>query len=139
MNKKQIIEQLESLKENSEYSITEDSDSIWEKDVKALNAAIKIIKNVDSNKRNKEIYKKAITKYGLYAQIDMVFEEMSELQKELCKFKRGKSNISNIAEEIADVKIMLEQMELAFDIKDKVKFQKDLKIKRRLEERIKGE
>lgn len=138
MNKKQIIEQLESLKENSEYSITEDSDSIWEKDVKALNAAIKIIKNVDSNKRNKEIYKKAITKYGLYAQIDMVFEEMSELQKELCKFKRGKSNISNIAEEIADVKIMLEQMELAFDIEDKVELQKDLKIKR-LEERIKGE
>ncbi|MBV1816895.1 hypothetical protein ACIR03_02530 [Clostridium cochlearium] len=138
MNKKQIIEQLESLKENSEYSITEDSDSIWEKDVKALNAAIKIIKNVDSNKRNKEIYKKAISKYGLYAQIDMVFEEMSELQKELCKFKRGKSNISNIAEEIADVKIMLEQMELAFDIKDKVELQKDLKIKR-LEKRIKGE
>ncbi|WP_207713253.1 hypothetical protein [Clostridium cochlearium] len=138
MNKKQIIEQLESLKENSEYSITEDSDSIWEKDVKALNAAIKIIKNVDSNKRNKEIYKKAITKYGLYAQIDMVFEEMSELQKELCKFKRGKSNISNIAEEIADVKIMLEQMALAFDIEDKVELQKDLKIKR-LEERIKGE
>ncbi|SQB33421.1 hypothetical protein [Clostridium cochlearium] len=138
MNKKQIIEQLESLKENSEYSITEDSDPIWEKDVKALNAAIKIIKNVDSNKRNKEIYKKAISKYGLYAQIDMVFEEMSELQKELCKFKRGKSNISNIAEEIADVKIMLEQMELAFDIEDKVELQKDLKIKR-LEERIKGE
>lgn len=138
MNKKQIIEQLESLKENSEYSITEDSDSIWEKDVKALNAAIKIIENIDSNKRNKEIYKKAITKYGLYAQIDMVFEEMSELQKELCKFKRGKSNISNIAEEIADVKIMLEQMELAFFIKDKVKSQKDLKIKR-LEERIKEE
>ncbi|WP_242957602.1 hypothetical protein [Clostridium cochlearium] len=138
MNKKQIIEQLESLKENSEYSITEDSDSIWEKDVKALNAAIKIIENIDSNKRNKEIYKKAISKYGLYAQIDMVFEEMSELQKELCKFKRGKSNISNIAEEIADVKIMLEQMALAFDIEDKVELQKDLKIKR-LEERIKGE
>ncbi|BDR84904.1 nucleoside triphosphate pyrophosphohydrolase family protein [Clostridium tetani] len=136
MNKKQIIEQLESLKENSEYSITEDSDPIWEKDVKALNAAIKIIENVDSDKRNKEIYKKAISTYGLYAQIDMVFEEMSELQKELCKFKRGKSNMPNIAEEIADVKIMLEQMELAFDIKDKVEFQKDLKIKR-LEERIK--
>lgn len=136
MNKEQIIEQLESLKENSEYSITEDSDPIWEKDVKALNAAIKIIENVDSDKRNKEIYKKAISKYGLYAQIDMVFEEMSELQKELCKFKRGKNTVDNMAEEIADVKIMLEQMELAFDIKDKVEFQKDLKIKR-LEERIK--
>ena len=130
MNKKQIIEQLESLKENSLTFITEDSDPVWEEDIKALNAAIKIIENVDSSKRNKEIYKKAITKYGLIAQIDMVFEEMSELQKELCKFKRGKSNISNIAEEMADVKIMLEQMELAFNIKDKVEFEKDLKIKR---------
>jgi len=138
MNKKQIIEQLESLKENSLTFITEDSDPVWEEDIKALNAAIKIIENVDSSKRNKEIYKKAITKYGLIAQIDMVFEEMSELQKELCKFKRGKSNISNIAEEMADVKIMLEQMELAFNIKDKVEFEKDLKIKR-LEKRIEGE
>ncbi|RXM53935.1 hypothetical protein DP134_14045 [Clostridium tetani] len=97
-----------------------------------------MIETVDSDKRNKEIYKKAISTYGLYAQMDMVFEEMSELQKELCKFKRGKNTVGNIAEEIADVKIMLEQMELAFDIKDKVKFEKDLKIKR-LEERIEEE
>ena len=60
MNKKQIIEQLESLKENSLTFITEDSDPVWEEDVKALNAGMKIIENVDSNKRNKEIYKKAI-------------------------------------------------------------------------------
>ena len=138
MNKKQIIEQLESLRENSESFITKDSDPVWEEDVKALNDAMKIIENVDSAKRNKEIYKKAISTYGLYAQIDMVFEEMSELQKELCKLKRGKGNIPDIAEEMADVKIMLEQMELAFNIKDKVEFEKDLKIKR-LEKRIEGE
>ena len=64
MNKKQIIEQLKSLKENSESFITKDSDPVWEEDVKALNAAIKIIKNVDSNKRNKEIYKKKDKNYG---------------------------------------------------------------------------
>ncbi|CAM2952075.1 hypothetical protein HAHI6034_05625 [Hathewaya histolytica] len=88
--------------------------------------------------KNKEIYTKAIERYGLNAQIDMVFEEMSELQKELCKFKRGKKTVDNIAEEIADVTIMLEQMQLAFDIKDKVQFQKDLKVKR-LENRLKGD
>ncbi|WP_164968183.1 hypothetical protein [Clostridium tetani] len=54
MNKEQIIEQLESIRENSESFITNDSDQIWEKDVKALNAAIKIIENVDSDKRNEE-------------------------------------------------------------------------------------
>ncbi|BDR71263.1 hypothetical protein K144313037_p20500 (plasmid) [Clostridium tetani] len=51
MNKEQIIEQLESIRENSESFITKDSDPIWEKDVKALNAAIKIIETVDSDKR----------------------------------------------------------------------------------------
>lgn len=133
MENKQIIEQLESLRENSQNSITEDSNPIWEEDVKALNI---ILNELIIKELNRKIYIKAIERYGLRAQIDMVFEEMSELQKELCKFKRGKDTIDNIAEEIADVKIMLEQMELAFDIKDKVQFQKDLKSKR-LENRLK--
>ena len=37
---------------------------------------------------------------------------LAELQKELCKHARGKENRAQIAEEIADVQIMLEQMEL---------------------------
>ena len=40
----------------------------------------------------------------------MVFEEMAELQKELCKSLRGQDNRGYIAEEIADVRIMLDQM-----------------------------
>ena len=60
---------------------------------------------------NKEkIYKKAIGKYGVAAQLDMVIEEMSELTKEICKIKRGKGNYMNLVEEIADVEIMLEQL-----------------------------
>jgi len=50
----------------------------------------------------------------------MVFEEMSELTKELTKFFRGKKDIDKIAEEIADVKIMLEQLEIMFGIEDDV-------------------
>ena len=42
----------------------------------------------------------------------MCMEEMSELQKELCKHARGADNVRQIAEEIADVRIMLDQMEL---------------------------
>lgn len=46
---------------------------------------------------NKEhLYLLALTRYGLNAQIDMAFEEMSELQKELCKYKRGKPNTTAI-------------------------------------------
>ena len=44
----------------------------------------------------------ALTKWGPKAQITMVFEEMAELQKELCKYLRGEKVIENITEEIVD-------------------------------------
>lgn len=58
------------------------------------------------------IYIKALDTYGAQAQTMMCMEEMSELQKELCKHARGADNVHQIAEEIADVRIMLDQMEL---------------------------
>lgn len=59
-----------------------------------------------------EVLQRALDTYGSLPQIVMVFEEMSELQKELCKYLRGKYSPANIAEEIADVEIMLEQLSL---------------------------
>ena len=61
-------------------------------------------------------------------QIIMVFEEMAELQKELSKNLRGKDNINSIAEEIADVEIMIEQMKLLFDIDLDVRKHKMFKL-----------
>ena len=83
----------------------------------------------------RDIYKKALTTYGIDAQITMVFEEMAELQKELCKHLRGKENRIEVAEEIADVEIMLDQMKIYFGIQDAVKVYKDFKLLR-LEERL---
>ncbi|AOY78414.1 hypothetical protein BJL90_15980 [Clostridium formicaceticum] len=65
----------------------------------------------------------------------MVFEEMSELQKELCKALRGNKVTGNIAEEIADVEIMLEQMKLLFGIESLVRANKIYKLER-LDERL---
>lgn len=59
----------------------------------------------------------ALSRYGAQAQIMMVFEEMAELQDVLCKFLRGRvdgDTLANIAEEIADVGIMLDQMAIEF-------------------------
>ena len=53
---------------------------------------------------------KAKSETSYLSLIHIFFEEMSELQKELCKHDRGKDNREAIAEEIADVQIMLEQM-----------------------------
>lgn len=65
----------------------------------------------------------------------MVLEEMSELQKEICKRWRGKDNIKAIAEEVADVEIVLGQLKLMLDIEDLVADYWDEKMAR-LKERL---
>lgn len=80
----------------------------------------------------------ALRCYGGQAQITMVFEEMAELQNALCKFLRGHidgDTLANIAEEIADVGIMLDQMAIEFKVEDPVAEQRAFKV-RRLRSRI---
>lgn len=60
-------------------------------------------------------FQNALDHYGKSPQIAMVMEEMSELQKELCKNLRGADNVPAISEEIADVSIMLDQMKILFN------------------------
>ena len=86
-------------------------------------------------KAGDEVCKRALEVYGSKAQICMVFEETAELQKELCKNLRGKDNIEHIAEEIADVKIMLRQMELLFSCGHSVNAWIEKKLER-LRERL---
>ena len=62
------------------------------------------------------ILKKAIDTYGAEPQLNVAIEELSELIKEICKHKRGADNIEAIIEEMADVYIMLEQMQMIFDL-----------------------
>lgn len=62
-----------------------------------------------------EILRSAIERYGNTYQLIVAMEEMAELTKELSKFFRGAHNEYAIAEEIADVRIMLEQLEIMFD------------------------
>lgn len=74
------------------------------------------------------IYKKAISSFGKVAQMIVAIEECSELQKELTKALRGKVNLLGIAEEIADIEIMLEQLKLIFDNAQEVEKFKNAKI-----------
>ena len=59
---------------------------------------------------------RAIETYGKDMQTIVAIEEMAELQKELTKALRGRPNIENIIEEMADVYIMLVQIRLMYDI-----------------------
>lgn len=66
----------------------------------------------------------AVEKWGAQAQIDMMIEEMSELTKALMKLKRAgedkSQEIENVHDELADVKIMLTQLEHHVFNKDEV-------------------
>ena len=88
------------------------------------------------NKEYREIiYRKAFERFGKFNQITVAIEELSELQKELCKVLRGNMNIENVVEEIADVEIMIEQLHIMFNADrdiDKVKAQKIDRLKCRM-------
>ena len=88
-------------------------------------------------KVNEDLLKKAINTWGKTAQLLMVLEEMSELQKEILKnINRGKDNLDQIVDETADVEIMLEQLKYTFGIHKQVEDRipvKLEKVKARLE------
>ena len=87
------------------------------------------------NKDEKAVLRAAVEKWGKEAQTKMVLEEMSELQKEICKNWRGQNNEDSIAEEIADVEIVLEQLKIIFGCAGKVHAHRIRKMKR-LKERL---
>lgn len=77
----------------------------------------------------------AIEFYGNENQLHVAVEEMAELQKELMKRFRGAHNTEEIAEEIADVEIMMEQLKIIFGIGIRTEKYKEYKMQR-LKERI---
>jgi hypothetical protein len=70
--------------------------------------------------QKRDIFERCLSTWGKTAQICMVFEEMAELQKELCKNLRGRENTPEILDEIADVTILIEQMKILFGISDEI-------------------
>ncbi|HZK52975.1 MAG TPA: hypothetical protein VFC84_02040 [Desulfosporosinus sp.] len=74
------------------------------------------------------IYNSALSTFGIRHQTIKCIEELSELQKELCKQANGDGTKDKVIEEMADVEIMLEQMKIGLCIGaceiDEVKDQK---------------
>lgn len=83
-----------------------------------------------------KVYTNALVTYGKEMQMVVALEELSECQKEICKFLRGFGNAGNLAEEIADATICLEQMRLIFGLNDIACQKMDEKVKR-LDDRLK--
>lgn len=86
-----------------------------------------------------DVFKEAIGRYGRTSQVFMLIEEMAELQDAVCKYNRERVKKSAVIEEIADVRIMLDQLEIIIDApKGKVNAVMSHKINR-LKNRLKLE
>lgn len=106
--------------------------------------------------QNREIikhYLNCLKAYGLFAQMDVAIEELSECIKAICKVKRLSRTVKGmvnqqaaddrtkkqnrayeeLAGEIADVRIMLEQLELFLHLTDECEKQYQDKIRRQME------
>ena len=84
----------------------------------------------------RKILGRAISFYGSEIQMVVAVEELSELQKELCKSLRQESDVQHIAEEIADVQIMLEQMMMLYECHEDVVIWRSKKVERLYERLI---
>jgi len=66
---------------------------------------------------NDELMQKAIQKWGIDLQIDLAQEECAELIEAIAHWRRGRDDCNTkLIEEIADVKIMIRQLELVFGV-----------------------
>lgn len=77
-----------------------------------------------------QICQQLINKFGAEHQIVIAIEELSELQKELCKILREEADGVALMEEIADVEIVLEQVKLILKNHKDVNFLIDKKLQR---------
>lgn len=82
-------------------------------------------------KLRETILRAAVAKYGKGPQRDKAIEELSELIRALARC----DNAENVAEEMADVRIMLDQLEIIFGNGQKVARWEVMKL-RRLDQRV---
>jgi len=86
--------------------------------------------------REKELIKRAVELYGPESQFGMLVEECAEVIQAISKRNRGYN--SNIAEEIADVLIVIDSVVDVLDISNQVQQIREYKINR-LEMKLKEE
>ena len=88
-----------------------------------LDNCMEITETIYKNLKSKQVIEDMLNKYGEDSQIDVAIEEMSELIKELVKYKRAKIYESEnnprrqfVLEEMGDVFFMMEYLKHIFNI-----------------------
>lgn len=83
-----------------------------------------------------EILAKAVMHYGIKRQMVKTLEELGELTQAIAKLWAEEGDVANLAEEIADVRIMTDQIVMALQLEDavhQVEAEKLVRLKRRME------
>lgn len=88
-------------------------------------------------KRQSDIFRRAIEKYGINHQVVKALEEMAELQTEICRYGDKRTSVDKIAEEMADTLIVLFQLVQYLNLKEVLKKMYNWKLEA-LEERLSG-
>ena len=105
-------------------------------DIEAGYKSVELMKKYVQRTMRPEVLQQAIDTYGSRAQEEMAIEEMSELTKAIVKRHRAKDKpsydraMNNIAEEMADVIIMLTQLLMFYGNRKDVQRAVDEKVKR---------
>ena len=82
------------------------------------------------------LYRRVFAKYGIDHQQNMLMEECAELIFTMNKFKRDRAVALHLAEEMADVLIMIDQIAYNHDLYADIEHYKKLKLER-LKENLK--
>lgn len=87
------------------------------------------------DRSDKTILRKAVAFYGRSMQELKAIEELGELIRAIarartCDDEERDTAFENLAEEMADVEIMLEQLEIIHDNRDKIKTWRNIKLGR---------
>lgn len=80
-----------------------------------------------------DIYEQAVETFGVDHQLWVFVGEVAELLDDVADYKRGRCTVDDIAEEIADVEIMLEQLKVIYQCYGAVAYWRQAKT-----ERLKG-
>ena len=83
----------------------------------------------------KELYRKAIERWGIDGQIKQTIEECAELITVLCHKDRGRADWIQVAREVADVEIMCSQLReiIGHEIVDQCKEEQLERLQREIE------
>ena len=87
-----------------------------------------------------DIYEQAVEAFGADSQEWVFVGEVGELLDDIADYKRGRCSIDDIAEEIADVEIMLNQLKVIYKCSGTVWYWRQKKLERltKLVEEAKG-